>query len=76
MLCKFYKRSPNSRLKQFMVGFHCVGAFDSSTVKYEVSINLAKAMMENRKMYNSCKIISENKEFKEQLKINYAGIYK
>ena len=76
MLRKFYKRSPNSRLKQFMVGFHCVGAFDSSTVKYEVSINLAKAMMENGKMYNIYEMVSENKELKAQIKINYAGIYK
>lgn len=56
-----------------MVGFHGVRALGSGTVKYEVLINSAKIMMEKRKMYNRSKIISENKEFKEQLKINYAG---
>lgn len=32
--------------------------------------------MENGKMYNIYEMVSENKEFKEQLKINYVGIYK
>lgn len=32
--------------------------------------------MENGKMYNIYEMVSENKELKAQIKINYAGIYK
>ncbi len=57
------------------MGFHGVRAFDGDTFKYEVLINSAKAMIENGKIYNRPEMVSENKELKEQLKINYSEIY-
>ncbi|HBG5277819.1 TPA: tyrosine-type recombinase/integrase [Clostridioides difficile] len=49
----------------------CVGAFEGDTIKYELLINSAKAMIENAKMYNRTEMANENEEL---LKL-YEDIY-
>ncbi|MGN2371790.1 tyrosine-type recombinase/integrase [Clostridium cagae] len=49
----------------------CVGAFEGDTIKYEILINSANAMIENGKVYNRPEMVNENEEL---LKL-YEDIY-